>query len=62
MHHLERRVDVLRAEINTMQGAMAANRTTVQDVRRALEANDAAHREAIARAEERLKALERAKP
>lgn len=55
-------MDVLRAEINTMQAAMAANRTTVQDVRRALEANDAAHREAIARAEERLKALERAKP
>ena len=62
MHHLERRVDVLRAEINAMQATMAANRTIVQDVRRALEANDADHREAIARAEERLKALERAKP
>ena len=55
VHHLERRVDVLRAEVNVMRATMEDNRKIVTDVRRGLEATDAATREAIARLEEQVK-------
>jgi hypothetical protein len=61
VHHLERRVDVLRAEVNTIRTTMDDNRRIVADVRRQLEANDASAREGIGRLDERLKAVERAK-
>ena len=61
VHHLERRVDVLRAEVNTIRTTMDDNRRIVADVRRLLEANDASAREGIGRLDERLKAAERAK-
>jgi uncharacterized membrane protein YhiD involved in acid resistance len=59
VHHLERRVDVLRNEVNVMRATMDDNRKIVAEVRRALEASDAANREGIARLEERIKAGER---
>jgi len=61
VHHLERRVDVLRAEVNVIRSTMDDNRRIVADVRRQLEANDASAREGIGRLDERLKATERAK-
>jgi hypothetical protein len=57
--HLEKRVDVIRGDVTVMQATMLENRKTVADVRRSLEANDAAHREAIGRLEERIKAVDR---
>ena len=59
VHHLEKRVDVLRGEVNTIRATMENNRKIVADVRRQLEANDAAAREGIARLDERLKGTER---
>ena len=59
VHHLERRVDVLRHEIDTMRTTMDQNRVLVGDVRRSLEATDATVREGLGRVEERIKALER---
>jgi hypothetical protein len=59
VHHLERRVDILRAEINVMRTTMDQNRVLVADVRRGLEATDATVKEAVARLEERIKAGER---
>jgi uncharacterized small protein (DUF1192 family) len=59
VHHLERRVDVLRAEVNAMRATMDQNRVIVADVRRALEANDASAKEGIARLEERIIAVKR---
>jgi hypothetical protein len=56
VHHLERRVDVLRAEVNAMRATMDQNRVLVGDVRRGLEATDATVKEGIARLEERIKA------
>ena len=56
VHHLERRVDVLRGEVNVMRATMEDNRKIVTDVRRGLEATDAALREGVARLEERIKA------
>ena len=55
VHHLERRVDVLRAEVTSMRLIMDDNRKIVAEVRRALEAIDSANRECIARLEERIK-------
>jgi hypothetical protein len=59
VHHLERRVDVLRTEVNTMRGTMDENRKLVGDIRRSLEASDASAREGIARLEERINAVKR---
>ena len=59
VHHLERRVDILRHEIDTMRTTMDQNRVLVGDVRRSLEATDATVREGLGRVEERIKALER---
>jgi uncharacterized membrane protein YhiD involved in acid resistance len=56
VHHLERRVDILRAKVTSMRLIMDDNRKIVAEVRRALEASDAANREGIARLEERIKA------
>jgi uncharacterized small protein (DUF1192 family) len=56
VHHLERRVDVLRAEVTAMRATMDQNRVLVGDVRRGLEATDATVKEGIARLEERIKA------
>ena len=61
VHHLEKRVDVLRADVNTMRATMQDNRELVGDVRRQLEANDAAVWVGIARTEERIKAMEKVK-
>ena len=59
VHHLERRVDVLRNEVNVMRATMDQNRVLVGEVRRGLEATDASVKEGIARLEERIKAGER---
>ena len=59
VHHLERRVDVLRAEVNTIRATMESNRALVGDVRRGLEVTDAALKEGLGRVDERLKAVER---
>jgi uncharacterized membrane protein YhiD involved in acid resistance len=59
VHHLERRVDILRHEIDVMRTTMDRNRVLVADVRRGLEATDATVKEAVARLEERIKAGER---
>jgi len=59
VHHLERRVDVLRNEVNVMRATMDDNRKIVAEVRRGLEATDASVKEGIARLEERIKAGER---
>ena len=59
VHHLERRVDILRHEIDVMRTTMDQNRVLVGDVRRSLEATDATVREGLGRVEERIKALER---
>lgn len=58
VHHLEKRVDVLRAEVNVIRANMDDNRETFTDVRRILDANDAVTRESIARLDERIKAME----
>ena len=55
VHHLERRVDILRAEVSQMRTMMDENRKTVTEVRRGLETTDAALREGVARLEERIK-------
>jgi uncharacterized membrane protein YhiD involved in acid resistance len=55
VHHLERRVDILRAEVTSMRAVMDQNRILVGDVRRGLEATDASVKEGIARLEERIK-------
>ena len=55
VHHLERRVDVLRAEVTAMRATMDQNRVLVGEVRRGLEATDASVKEGIARLEERIK-------
>ena len=36
VHHLEKRVDVLRAEVNVIRATMDANRGIVGDIRRQL--------------------------
>jgi len=59
VHHLERRVDVLRNEVNVMRATMDQNRVLVGEVRRQLEATDASVKEGVARLEERIKAGER---
>jgi HAMP domain-containing protein len=59
VHHLERRVDVLRHEIDVMRGTMDENRKIVADIRRRLEATDAATRESIGRLDERINAAKR---
>ena len=59
VHHLERRVDVLRAEVNVIRATMEDNRKTVGEVRRGLDATDAALKEGLARLDERLKGAER---
>jgi large-conductance mechanosensitive channel len=59
VHHLERRVDVLRNEVNVMRATMDDNKRIVAEVRRGLEATDASVKEGIARLEERIKAGER---
>jgi hypothetical protein len=59
VHHLERRVDVLRAEVTAMRATMDQNRVLVGDVRRGLEATDATVKEGIARLEERIIAVKR---
>ena len=59
VHHLERRVDVLRAEVNVIRATMESNRALVGDVRRGLDATDAALKEGLGRVDERLKAVER---
>ena len=59
VHHLERRVDILRAEVNAMRATMDQNRVLVGDIRRGLEATDASVKEGIARLEERIKPRER---
>ena len=59
VHHLERRVDVLRSEVNTIRATMEDNRKLVGDVRRGLEVTDAALKEGLGRVDERLKAVER---
>ncbi len=55
VHHLERRVDILRAEVSQMRTVMDENRKIVVEVRRGLEATDASVKEGIARLEERIK-------
>jgi uncharacterized membrane protein YhiD involved in acid resistance len=62
VHHLERRVDILRAEVTSMRAVMDENRKTVAEVRRGLETTDAALRETVARLEERIKPRERGAP
>ena len=59
VHHLERRVDVLRAEVNVIRATMESNRALVGDVRRGLEVTDATVKEGLGRVDERLKAVER---
>ena len=59
VHHLETRVDVLRADVNGMRATMEGNRTLVVDIRRQLDATDAALKEGLGRVDERLKAVER---
>ena len=59
VHHLERRVDVLRSEVNVIRATMESNRALVGDVRRGLEVTDAALKEGLGRVDERLKAVER---
>ena len=59
VHHLERRVDVLRAEVNVIRATMESNRALVGDVRRGLEVTDAALKEGLGRVDERLKSVER---
>ena len=59
VHHLETRVDVLRAEVNTIRATMDDNRKIVGDIRRQLEATDARLGEGLGRVDERLKAVER---
>ena len=59
VHHLERRVDVLRAEVNTIRATMDDNRKIVGDIRRQLDATDATLKEGLGRVDERLKAVER---
>ena len=61
VHHLEKRVDVLRAEVNVIRATMEDNRKVVGDVRRQLEATDAALKEGLGRVDERLKSMEKAK-
>jgi uncharacterized membrane protein YccC len=61
VHHLEKRVDVLRTDVNTMRSIMEDNRKVVGDVRRQLEATDAALKEGLGRVDERLKSMEKAK-
>jgi uncharacterized membrane protein YhiD involved in acid resistance len=61
VHHLERRVDVLRNEVNVMRATMDDNRKIVAEVRRGLEATDASVKEGIARLEERIKARDAAR-
>ena len=61
VHHLERRVDVLRAEVNTIRATMDDNRKIVGDIRRQLEATDARLGEGLGRVDERLKSMEKAK-
>jgi hypothetical protein len=59
VHHLERRVDVLRNEVNVMRATMDQNRVLVGEVRRQLEATDASFKEGIARLEERIIGMKR---
>jgi hypothetical protein len=57
--HLEKRVDVLRAEVNVIRATMETNRGIVSDIRRQLDATDASLKEGLGRVDERLKATER---
>ena len=59
VHHLEKRVDVLRSDVNMMRATMESNRTIVNDIRRQLDATDAALKEGLGRVDERLKSVER---
>ena len=59
VHHLEKRVDVLRGEVNAIRATMETNRGIVGDIRRQLDATDATLKEGLGRVDERLKATER---
>jgi hypothetical protein len=52
------RVADVEAKVRTMQATMQDNRAAVNEIRRALEANDATAREGLGRLDERVKAVE----